>query len=174
MRSQLPFRTILNLAGPLCNPANPTHQLVGVPHDDHARRMAEVLAQTPHLRRATVVTGSDGLDEVTLAGPTRVRIVEAGRVSEQLWTQSDFGLAAVNAAELRVSGSEESARLLRRLFEGEPGPVRAIVLANAAAGLWTMAPCPLPQAVLRAAAAIDSGAASALLGRWSELTRGLP
>jgi anthranilate phosphoribosyltransferase len=174
VRSQLPFRTIFNLVGPLCNPASPTHQLVGVPHEDHARRMAEVLAQTPCLRRALVVTGSDGLDEVTLAGPTQVQIVEAGQVSKQVWTRDDFGLPAVNAAELRVSGPEESARLMRRLFEGEPGPVREIVLANAAAGLWTISPCPLPQAVHRAAKAIDSGAARALLRRWSELTRGLP
>ena len=174
VRSQLPFRTIFNLVGPLCNPASPTHQLVGVPHEAHARRMAEVLAQTPRLRRALVVTGSDGLDEVTLAGPTQVQIVEAGQVSEQVWTRDDFGLQAVSAAELRVSGPEESARLMRRLFEGEPGPVREIVLANAAAGLWTISPCPLPQAVHRAATAIDSGAAAALLRRWSELTRGLP
>jgi anthranilate phosphoribosyltransferase len=173
-RSQLPFRTIFNLVGPLCNPASPTHQLVGVPHEDHARRMAEVLAQTPCLRRALVVSGSDGLDEVTLAGSTRLQIVEAGQVSEEVWTRDDFGLQAVNAAELRVSGPEESARLMRRLFEGEPGPVREIVLANAAAALWTISPCPLPQAVHRAATAIDSGAARALLQRWSELTRGLP
>jgi anthranilate phosphoribosyltransferase len=136
--------------------------------------MAEVLAQTPSLRRALVVTGSDGLDEVTLGGPTRVRIVEAGQVSEQVWTRNDFGLQAVSAPELRVSGPEESARLVHRLFEGEPGPVREIVLANAAAGLWTISPCPHPQAVQRAAAAIDSGAARALLRRWSELSRGLP
>jgi anthranilate phosphoribosyltransferase len=173
VRSQLPFRTIFNLVGPLCNPASPTHQLVGVPHEDHARRMAEVLAQTPCLRRALVVTGSDGLDEVTLAGSTRLQIVEAGQVNEEVWTRDDFGLQTVNAAELRVSGPEESARRMRRLFEGEPGPVREIVLANAAAALWTISPCPLPQAVHRAATAIDSGAARALLQRWSELTRGL-
>ena len=66
--------------------------------------MAEVLAQTPRLCRALVVTGSDGLDEVTLAGPTQVQIVEAGQVSAQVWTRDDFGLPAVNAAEL-ASGS---------------------------------------------------------------------
>ena len=57
------------------------------------------------LRRALVVTGSDGLDEVTLAGPTQVQIVEAGQVSEQVWTRDDFGLQAVSAAELRRLGS---------------------------------------------------------------------
>ena len=108
VRSQLRFRTIFNLVGPLCNPASPTHQLVGVPQEAHACRMAEVLAHTPCLRRALVVTGSDGLDEVTLAGPTRVRIVEAGQVSEQVWTRDDFGLQAVNTGELRVSGPRKA------------------------------------------------------------------
>ena len=82
MRRQLPFRTIFNLVGPLCNPASPTHQLVGVPGDDHARLLAEVLARSGSIHRALVVTGCDGLDEVTLDGPTRIRIVESGTIRE--------------------------------------------------------------------------------------------
>jgi anthranilate phosphoribosyltransferase len=172
VRSQLPFRTIFNLAGPLCNPASPTHQLIGVPSAEHARRMSEVLVQSAEVRRALVVTGSDGLDEVTLDGPTTVRIIESGHVREEDWTRHDFGLRPVRAQELRVSGPAESAGLLRKMLAGEDGPVRAIVLANAAAALWVMAPCPLPQAVQRAALAIDSGNAARLVDRWSDLTRG--
>src|SRR4051812_32201293 len=63
IRRQLPFRTIFNLVGPLCNPAAPAYQLVGVPREDHAGRMSEVLAKAESIRRALVVTGSDGLDE---------------------------------------------------------------------------------------------------------------
>src|SRR5262249_25448739 len=92
VRRQLPFRTIFNLVGPLCNPAAPAYQLVGVPDDDHARRMAEALAAAGHLCRALVVTGSDGLDEVTLGGPTRIRIVETGRIQEETWSPEDFDL----------------------------------------------------------------------------------
>lgn len=172
VRRQLPFRTIFNLVGPLCNPAAPAFQLVGVPREDHAERMSEVFARAAHVRRALVVTGSDGLDEVTLDGPTRIRIVESGRVREVSWTPEDFGLRRVEAGELKVSGPDESAGLLRRLFEAEPGPVRDVVLANAAASLWTVEPVALAEAVGRAARAIDSGAAGRLVERWSRLSRG--
>jgi anthranilate phosphoribosyltransferase len=171
VRRQLSFRTIFNLAGPLCNPANPTHQLVGVPTEEHAELISDVLARVDQVQRALVVTGSDGLDEVTLDGSTQARIVESGLVREELWNPEDFGLRPVHAAELTVAGPEKSADLLLRMFDGEPGPVREIVLANSAAALWTISPCPLPQAVHRAALAIDSGAAARLVERWSELTR---
>lgn len=172
IRRQLPFRTIFNLVGPLCNPASPTHQLVGVPRRSDARRMAEALTRSASLRRALVVTGSDGLDEVTLAGPTHVLVVEEGAIEERTWAPEDFGLPRVPAENLKVSGPAESALKLRRLFEGEPGPVREIVLANSAAALWALAPGSLRDGVSRAAGAIDSGAASRLLERWSLLTGG--
>jgi anthranilate phosphoribosyltransferase len=171
VRRQLPFRTIFNLVGPLCNPAAPAYQLIGVPRDDHARRMAEALAASGHLRRALVVTGSDGLDEVTLDGPTRILIVEAGRIHEQTWRPEDFGLRRVHSGDLKASDADESCELLCRLFAGERGPVREVVLANSAAALWTVGPEALPEAVARAAGAIDSGAATRLLARWSKLSR---
>ncbi len=174
VRRQLRFRTIFNLVGPLCNPARPTHQLVGVPGNPQARRMAEVLARSDSLRRALVVTGADGLDEVTLDGPTRVLVVEPGTIREQVWTPGDFGLPRVNSLELKVSGPEESASRLRRMFQGEDGPVRQIVLANTAAALWALAPGSLREGVDRAARAIDSGAAARLVERWSMMTRGQP
>jgi anthranilate phosphoribosyltransferase len=170
VRRQLPFRTIFNLVGPLCNPASPTHQLVGVPGNDQARLMAEVLARAESIRRAVVVTGGDGLDEVTLDGPTRVRVVAPGTIRELVWSPDDFGLPRVHASELRISGPEASADCLRRMLAGDPGPVRAIVLANAAAALWAISPGPLPALVNRAARAIDSKAAARLVERWSELT----
>jgi anthranilate phosphoribosyltransferase len=170
VRRQLPFRTIFNLAGPLCNPASPTHQLVGVPGEREARRMAEALEQSGSLRRALVVTGSDGLDEVTLSGPTRVLVVEPGGIEEQTWTPEDFGLPTVGTMELKVSGPEESAQRIGQMLRGEPGPMRQVVLANAAAALWALAPCSLREGVARAARAIDSGAAARLVERWSMLT----
>jgi anthranilate phosphoribosyltransferase len=171
VRRQLPFRTIFNLVGPLCNPACPTHQLLGAPSDEQARVVAEVLSSGESVRRAVVVTGSDGLDEVTLDGPTRVRVVEPGTIRELQFNPGDFGLPTVRAGELRISGPEESAYRLQRLLAGEPGPVRSIVLANAAAALWTLSPGALPVLVARAARAIDSQAAARLLERWCELTR---
>jgi anthranilate phosphoribosyltransferase len=172
VRRALPFRTVFNLVGPLCNPASPSHQLLGVPREEHAELMAEVLARSSTLCRAVVVTGGDGLDEVTLDGPTQSRVVEGGLVRMQTWAPEDFGLERVEASELRVSGPEASAEAIRSMLGGALGPVRRIVLANAAAALWTLSPCSLTDAVARAAQAIDSGAARRLLERWSELTRG--
>ena len=172
IRRLLPFRTIFNLVGPLCNPASPTHQLVGVPGEPQARRMAQVLARSDSLHRALVVTGSDGLDEVTLNGTTRVLVVEPGTIREQTWAPEDFGLPRVNSLELKVAGPGETAQRLRQMFQGEPGPVRLIVLANAAAALWALAPGSLPESVARAAHALDSVPAARLVERWSSLTRG--
>jgi anthranilate phosphoribosyltransferase len=136
--------------------------------------MAEALVRSGSIHRALVVTGCDGLDEVTLDGSTHVRIVESSTIREATWTAADFGLPRVSAPQLVVTGPEESAQRLTQTFAGELGPVRDIVLANAAAALWTIAPCPLPQAVARAAVAIDSGAAARLVERWSKLTGGRP
>lgn len=168
VRRQLPFRTLFNLVGPLCNPASPAYQLVGTTDPGRANLMAMVLERMSHVRRAIVVTGSsDGLDEVTLSGATRVLVVEAGAVRHELWHPEDFGLARQGTEGLRVSGPDDSAERIRQTLRGEPGPVRDYVLANAAAALWVVEPCPLPDAVARAAAAVDSGAAAGLLERWA-------
>jgi anthranilate phosphoribosyltransferase len=170
VRSQLPFRTIFNLVGPLCNPASPAFQLVGVPDPAHAERMAEVLAWTGSIRRAAVVRGSDGMDEVTLTGDTHVLLVEEGRISARTWTVGDFDLPLTGAEGLRVEGPDESAAMLRQAFDGQPGPVRNYLLANAAAALWTTRGVPLPEGVEQAADALDSGRAARLLERWATLT----
>jgi anthranilate phosphoribosyltransferase len=166
VRRQLPFRTVFNLVGPLCNPASPGFQIVGTTDEARAGLMAAVLARMTHIRRAAVVTGCDGLDEVTLDGPTRVLVVESGVIRGMSWNPDDFGLARQGTASLRVSGPEESADRIRRTFAGASGPIRDYLLANAAAGLWVVDQCPLREAVSRAAGAIDSGTASGLLDRW--------
>jgi anthranilate phosphoribosyltransferase len=172
IRSQLPFRTLFNLVGPLCNPASPGFQLVGVPRDAQADLMAGALAGMPHLRRAVVVTGGDGLDEVTLDGPTRIQIIEASTIRRDVWQSEDFGLEPVRAQDLRVSSSAESASRIQGMLDGEDGPVRRIVLANTAAALWTAGKFTrLRDAVDAAANTIDSGTAARLVARWAELTR---
>ncbi|HEV3166079.1 MAG TPA: anthranilate phosphoribosyltransferase [Isosphaeraceae bacterium] len=171
MRKQLPFRTLFNLVGPLANPAQPEYQLVGVASDRQAALMAEALARLGILR-AAVVTGSDGLDEVTLGGPTRVRWVEAGQITTDEWTPTHFGLPMIGALELRVSGPAESAARLRAIFAGERGPCRDVVLANAAAALRVAGRVEhLAEGVTRASDALDSGAAADLLERWGRLSQ---
>ncbi len=167
VRRQLPFRTLFNLVGPLCNPASPAFQLVGTIDQDLAGLLAAVLARMPHVRRAAVLTGSDGLDEVTLDGPTRVLLVESGAIRGLTWDPEDFGLARQGVAGLRVEGPADSADRIRRTLGGEPGPVRDYLLANAAAALWVVEGSPLREGISRAAAAIDSGIAAGLLQRWA-------
>jgi anthranilate phosphoribosyltransferase len=169
VRRQLPFRTLFNLVGPLCNPACPPYQLVGTPHEGHADLLAAVLCRLEHVRRAVVVTGSDGLDEVTLAGPTSIRVVDHCHVERIILQPVDFGLEAQSADTLKVSGPVESAERLRRTFEGEKGPVRDYVLANSATALWTLGHHSIRDGMETAASAIDSGAAKRLLDQWKQI-----
>jgi anthranilate phosphoribosyltransferase len=170
VRRQLPFRTVMNLVGPLANPARPEFQLVGVAGEAQARLVAGALARLG-VRRAAVVTGADGLDEVSLSGPTRVLVVEDGAVQEGRWVPDDFGLGRTSVAELHVCGPSDSAARICHLLAGEPGPVRDTVLANAAAALWVVEPVELSAAVARAAEAVDSGRAARVLDRWREVSR---
>ena len=112
VRRGLPFRTVFNLIGPLCNPASPAYQLIGVPADTDAEMVATVLSRQPHVARAMVVTGCDGLDEITLDGPTTLRLVEPGQVRQACWVPEDFGLSRQGAGLLVVRDAHESAARL--------------------------------------------------------------
>ena len=170
VRRVLPFRTLFNLVGPLANPARPAFQLIGVPESRLADLVAEAIARLG-VTRAAVVTGSDGLDEVSLGGETRVRWVEDGEVTTRTWRRDDFGLDPVTPDELRVTGPAHSAQSIRDLLAGEPGPVRRTVVANAAASLLVVgAVADLAGGVMRAEAVIDDGSAAHLLTRWATLT----
>ena len=169
VRRQLPFRTIFNLVGPLCNPGSPARQLVGVPNENQAEIVAQVLSRQEHIERAVVVTGSDGLDEVTLDGPTHVWAIEAGKVRREVWHPEDFGLNRQGVAAIRVCDPLESAEKLTRAFAGEKGAVRDYILANSAAALWIARATSLREGMALAATAIDSGTVQGLLERWKRL-----
>jgi anthranilate phosphoribosyltransferase len=169
IRRQLPFRTIFNLLGPLCNPASPSHQLIGTPEGPHAELLADVVARLPHVRRAAIVSGSDGLDEVTLDGPTNVRLIDGRTVRRLVWEPEELGLGRLSARLLHVADSSESAERIESVFAREPGAAREYVLANAAAALWVTGRYGLRQGVETAASAIDSGQAAELLDRWRRL-----
>ena len=179
-RKRLPFRTLFNLVGPLANPATPEYQLLGVPGDSVARLIASALqilnATDQNVpRRAQIVTGTDGLDELTLGGATRYWQLEPDQ-SEKAGTVSpaDFQMAEFrDLHSLVVSGPEESAKIIRSILAGEPCPPRDIVIANAAfvlAKLTQTVPT-LTDAVAVAAQAIDSGAAAGVLADWIRVTQ---
>ena len=111
------------------------------------------------------MSGSDGLDEITLNGPTLVRLVEPGRVEHVRWGPEDFGLSPQETSSLVVRDAADSALKLARTLEGEKGAVRDYVIANTAAALTAALGCTLREAAALAAAAIDSGGALGVLAR---------
>ncbi len=171
VRKSLGFPTVFNILGPLANPAAAPHQLLGVGRAAMQPLMAEALGQLG-ARRALVVHGAEGLDEVSLRGPTFVvEVTEAG-LNQFEWTPADFGLTAIESdEELRIDGPEQSAAIIREIFEGRHGPARDIVLMNAAAAIWTVgAESSLKEAVRRTAYAVDSGKARTLLDSLAAMT----
>lgn len=163
LRRKLGVRTIFNLIGPLANPASADYQLLGVGKPEWLDPLAGAVARLG-TRRSVLVCGFDGLDEVSLAAPTMVRIVERDTYRTEEWTPADFGLEPVRADEVQADGPSESAATIRRVLENEPGGPRRLVLANAAAALWVAeAAATLKEGVAMAEEAIASGLAHAVL-----------
>lgn len=170
VRKKLGVPTIFNLLGPLCNPASASCQLLGVGRGELRPLLANALLQLG-THRAAVVCGSDGLDEVTLSGPTHVSLIRGDSLEETAWSPDQFGLAASDLAPLAIDGPDSSAHMIRRVLAGHPGVARDIVLMNASAALWIAGACSdLHAGTVRAAQAIDSGAAADLLIQLAKLS----
>jgi anthranilate phosphoribosyltransferase len=170
VRKKLGVPTIFNMLGPLCNPAGAVYQLLGVGKPALRPLIAQALARLG-TKKGVIVSGEDGLDEVTLAGTTHVSLIRQGDVRELSWTPEDFGLSISPLDSLQVSGPAESARIIREVFAGEPGPAREIVVLNAAAALFAGEKSDdLRQCARMAAEAIDSGSVAGLLARLAEAT----
>jgi anthranilate phosphoribosyltransferase len=178
-RSELGVPTVFNFLGPVANPARPAAQAVGVFDPVMAGVIAGVLAGRGC--SALVFHGSDGLDELTTTGPSSVWVVHDGQVAETEFSPADLGLAPASVADLRGGDAAHNAAVVRAVLAGERGPVRDIVLLNAAAALAATAGVAGPEALTpaladgyqRAAQAVDSGAAAALLDRWIQVSRRL-
>jgi anthranilate phosphoribosyltransferase len=177
IRRQLPFRTLFNLVGPLANPARPDYQLIGVP--DRARTYLLAMALS-ELRaspedsglRAFVIAGANGLDEVSLSGTNFVECVGGPMARlNHVWAPAHFQLPQVANHKLAVTGPVESARKIRSMLSGEPGPIRNVILANAAAALFLCEKAAgLVEGVALATQAVDRGDAARLLERWATLS----
>lgn len=170
VRAALGFRTIFNLLGPLTNPAGAPRQLIGTNSNHSASLLAEAIGRLG-TERTIVVCGNDELDEVSLWGTTAWFDVTPDGIARGRWTPVDFGLDACDVAALRVESPQESADRILNVFEGRPGPVRDIVVANAAVALLAAGRAEaLADAVRQAAAAIDEGRAAAVVARLAEWT----
>jgi anthranilate phosphoribosyltransferase len=172
-RKQLGGRTVFNLLGPLTNPAGAHVHVAGV----FARKFTEPLASALSMlgtECAFVVHGADGLDEISLSGETYVSEARDGAVRSFTVTPEDFGLARAPLSALAGGDVQENARILRAILEGELGPRRDIVLANASAALVAAsAAADFREGVRRGADSLDSGAAQNKLEALIAFTRGL-
>ncbi|MBI5379064.1 MAG: anthranilate phosphoribosyltransferase [Nitrospirae bacterium] len=159
-RRELGIRTLFNLLGPLSNPAGASAQVLGVFDKHWVEPIACVLADLG-VRRGFVVHGSDGLDEITLSGPTDVAELLEGRVSLAVIRPEAYGLTPCRPEELRGGTVEENARIFREILEGKlHGAKRDVVVLNAAAAIVAgEKAADLGEGIARARQAIDSGAA---------------
>jgi anthranilate phosphoribosyltransferase len=170
VRAELGIRTIFNLLGPLSNPAGVKRQVVGVFDARWLEPLAQVLRNLGSVH-AWVVHGSDGLDELTTTGPTQVAELKDGAVSLFEVTPQEAGLPTATLEQLKGGDAAANAAAIRALLGGEPGPFRDIVLLNAAAALIVGGKAAsLAEGVERAAAAVDSGAASRALDKLIAVT----
>ncbi|MCW2877869.1 MAG: anthranilate phosphoribosyltransferase [Sphaerisporangium sp.] len=176
-RRELGVPTTFNLLGPLANPAQPSRALVGCAFGNKTRVLAEVFAR----RGATVllVRGDDGLDEITTTTTSTVWVVSDGRFAECRFDPESVGVPRATIEDLRGGDAQANAEVTRRLLAGDSGPVRDAVLINAAAALaaYTGFSASLEEDIAaglaRAAQAVDSGAAAALLDRWARFSNAL-
>jgi len=170
-RRALKTKSVFNLLGPLTNPLRASVQLVGVYDASRTEMMAQALGEVG-TERAFVVTGSDGMDEITLSGPTQMSSYNAGGVATREVTPEEFGLARRPLDQLRGGDAETNARLTRSVLRGENGPHRDVVLANAAAGFVVAGKAAdFMDGVAMASAVIASGRAIETLQRLVDFTQ---
>ncbi len=176
-RKELGIQTTFNFLGPLANPARPYAQAVGVADRRMASLVAGVLASRGS--RGLVFHGGDGLDELTTTTTSDIWVIDDGVVATDTVDPAELGLAAAQPADLVGGPPQHNAEVVRRVLGGERGPVRDIVLLNAAAALVSFRGPDLAASlaeqladqIVVAGAAIDTGAASALLDRWVSVTQ---
>ncbi len=134
VRKELAVRTIFNFLGPLTNPAGATRQLLGVSDRHYQETIAEALVGLG-CERALVVSAEDGIDEITISGPTRVIEVADGRTAEWFTDPEELGVEAAPAEAIAGGSPEENATVVRAVLDGAAGPARDIVALNAGAAI---------------------------------------
>ncbi len=159
VRREIGIRTVFNILGPLTNPAAAQRQLIGVAYPELGEKVADVMRLLGS-ERTLVVHGAGGLDEIALDGDTSVWELRDGQVESWTFRPDDTGLGRWSVDDLRGGDPKASANMMRRLLDGEGGPVRdAVVLNTAGVLLAAGAAATIPEGIQQAAHAIDSGAA---------------
>jgi len=170
-RREIRIRTVFNILGPLTNPAGASAQVMGVYQEGLTEVLARVLNELGS-RRAFVVHGLDGLDEISASGESKVSEVRGGHVHTYRVSPEDFGLRRSRLSDLQGGNAAENAQIIRRLLNGEEGPKRDVVLMNASLAIAAGGKAnDFHEGVKMAAQSIDSGAAMEKLRRLVEFSR---
>jgi len=158
-RKEMRVRTLFNLLGPLTNPAGAPNQVLGVFSADWVEPLAQVLRKLGS-EHVLVVHAEDGLDEISIAAPTRVAELKDGKISCYTISPEDFGLQRADLAVLAVEDAQQSLAMIRAVFDGQPGPAHDIVILNAGAAIYAAGlVSSLADGVNRAAYVIQAGKA---------------
>jgi anthranilate phosphoribosyltransferase len=172
VRREMGTRTIFNILGPLANPAGATLQLLGVYKKELMEPLAQALMNLG-VRRALVVHGDDGLDEITLTTTTKVYEINDGKLIRYTLNPCDCGLALCAMGDITGGDASVNADIAKSVLGGQTGPKRDIVLLNAGASLYIAGKADtIADGVVLAANTIDSGAALAKLNEFVQATNG--
>ncbi len=169
-RRDIGIRTVFNLLGPLTNPAMATHQLIGLYSGELVAAVAHVLKNLGSVR-AMVVHGMEGLDEISLCGPTKVAELREGQIKEYTIAPEEMGLQPCRLEALHGGNAEQSAAIVRGVLQGDKGPARDVVLLNSGAALYVSgSAASIRNGMALAASSIDSGKARQKLEQLVQLT----
>jgi anthranilate phosphoribosyltransferase len=169
-RRDIGIRTVFNLLGPLTNPAMARYQLIGLYSGELVPMIAHVLKNLGSAR-AMVVHGLEGMDEISLCGPTKIAELRDGQVKEYILEPEQLGLAKCRLEDLHGGSPEQSAAIVRSVLQGNKGPARGVVLLNSGAALYVGGAAASIQEGMRVAAeSIDSGKARQKLEQLAQMT----
>ena len=169
-RRDIGIRTVFNLLGPLTNPAMASYQLIGIYSGELVATIANVLKNLGSAR-AMVVHGLEGLDEISLCGPTKVAELRDGQVKQYLIEPEQFGLKRCPLEDLHGGSAEQSAVIVKAVLDGQQGPARGVVALNSGAALYVSgSAASVADGIKLAAQSIDSGNARRKLDQLVELT----
>ncbi len=170
IRAELGVRTLFNMLGPLINPSRPTHMMLGVPRPEMVRTMAEVLAKGGY-KRAVVVYGAKGYDELTAFGPAKMCFVEGETLTETEFDPAQYGFTApASEAELEVQTKEEASEVFMQVMRGEaPQAMLDMVALNTAMAIHLMEPAlDMQHCVDKARRAVATGVGSRVISHWKD------
>ncbi len=170
-RKEMATRTLFNLLGPMTNPAGVTRQILGVFDTAWVRPVAEAM-QALNSDHVLVVHGQDGMDEISLSGPTTVAELKEGKVRDLTISPSDFGLSTSPLSAIQVDGAEQSLAMIHSVLNNESGPARDMVLLNSGAAIYVGGGAgSIGEGIKKAEIALESGAARQVLSDLASLTQ---